>query len=87
MLAPGVAQRAPAAAVAVSPAEAARLGIREGQRVRLSEAGGPGAAAGSLDVPVVLRDLPDGVAAVTAGLTGDSTLRLPAIVSVKGAGA
>jgi NADH-quinone oxidoreductase subunit G len=78
-LAPGVAQRTPRPYLAVSAAEARRLGLREGQAVRVTpEQGAP------MELPLVIRELPAGVAAIPFGLPGAPGLPLPSWARLTG---
>ncbi len=81
MLSPGVAERSPKAYIALSAAEAERRGLGEGQTVRVTTEGGVG-----LDLSVVIRPFPAGVAAAPYGLPGLSGLQLPARVRIERGG-
>ena len=76
-LAPGVASRVAPASLALSRAECEKHGLREGGRARIALDGGE-----PVDLLVVVKDLPAGVASVTAGLAGAPALGLPAYAAV-----
>jgi NADH-quinone oxidoreductase subunit G len=78
-LAPGVAERSAKPCVALSAAEAGRLGLVEGQAVTVSPDGGE-----AVELPLVIRELPAGVAAVPFGLAGAPHLDLPAWARITG---
>ncbi len=80
-LAPGVAMRAPRPYVALSKGESEKRGLAEGAHVRLlTEAGA------SVDLPVLIADIPAGVALVPEGVDGNTALRLPVTARLEKAG-
>ena len=72
VLSPGVAQRAPRPYIALSRADADRLGLTEGQTARVAAEKGA-----SMELPVVIRELPSGLASLPFGLKGLPEIRLP----------
>jgi NADH-quinone oxidoreductase subunit G len=80
-MAPGVAARAPRPYVALSKADSESRGLAEGARVRLLTEGGA-----SIDLPVLIADLPAGVALVPEGIDGNTSLRLPGTARIEKAG-
>ena len=78
----GIASRTPAASIALSPADAAALGLSEGQQVRLSIEN-DGKESG-VTLTLTLRDLPAGVASVPWGVPGMPIRNLPAVARVTG---
>jgi NADH-quinone oxidoreductase subunit G len=73
-LAPAVAQRAGEASVAVSAADAERLGLAPGGLAKLTF----GEGGGGYTLKVIVRDMPQGLAAVSVGLAGAPALYAPA---------
>jgi NADH-quinone oxidoreductase subunit G len=71
-LAPGIASRAAPASVSLSRAECEKRGLRDGGMVRLSVEGSEPA-----DLAVLVREMPDGIASVAAGVPGMPVLPLP----------
>jgi NADH-quinone oxidoreductase subunit G len=74
--APGIAQRTRPSSLLLSSSAAGRLGLTEGQTARITMETGA-----TLDLPVRLGNLPDGVASVVSGLPG-VPVGLPARVRV-----
>jgi NADH-quinone oxidoreductase subunit G len=70
-LAPGIASRTAAASVSMSRAECEKRGLRDGAMVRISLDG-----ADPAELPVLVRDMPDGIASVPAGAPGMPVLPL-----------
>jgi NADH-quinone oxidoreductase subunit G len=81
VLSPGVAERSPKACIALSPAEAERRSLGEGQTVHVTTESGVG-----LDLTVVIRPLPEGVGAAPYGVPGLTGLQLPARVRIERGG-
>ncbi|MGA2477531.1 MAG: NADH-quinone oxidoreductase subunit NuoG [Spirochaetia bacterium] len=81
VLAPGVAERSPRPYIALSRAEAERLGLREGQAVRVSPENGT-----QVELPLVIREMAAGVATIPFGLAGAPQLSLPAWARLAGGG-
>ncbi|MGA2764601.1 MAG: NADH-quinone oxidoreductase subunit NuoG [Spirochaetia bacterium] len=85
VLSRGIASRSPAPYIALCRDDAAALGLKEGQPARvLLQDGKAGAAAVTL--PVVIRDLPAGVASVPWGVPGMPLRELPAMARVSAGG-
>ena len=82
MLAPGVAERSPSPSIALSPGQAEALGLKEGQRARVTTETGA-----VMDLPVIIRPLPAGVAAAPYGSSGLTGIALPALVRIARSGA
>jgi NADH-quinone oxidoreductase subunit G len=78
-MAPGVASRIPPASLALSRAECDRRGLKEGGRARVSVDGGE-----PVDVLVVVKEMPAGVASLTPGAPGTPAVALPAWAAVSG---
>jgi NADH-quinone oxidoreductase subunit G len=76
-LAPGVASRVPPASLALSRAECERLGLKEGGRARVVLDG-----VGPVELLVVVKDMPPGIASVAPGTPGTPVAALPAWASV-----
>jgi len=83
VLSRGIASRTPAPCIAVCAADAAALGLAEGQRAQVAIRDGQGETV-SATLPVVVRDLPPGVASVPWGVPGMPIRELPALVRVTG---
>ena len=79
-MAPGVASRAAPAAVMLSRAECDRLGLRDGGRARVAVDGDE-----PVELRVVVKDMPPGVASVTAGLSSAAVITLPAWAALSAA--
>jgi len=71
-LAPGIASRIAPASVALSAAECRRRGLEEGGMARVSVDGGE-----PVDLRVVVREMPDGVASVAPGTPGLPVMAVP----------
>jgi NADH-quinone oxidoreductase subunit G len=82
ILSRGVAQRVPAVCIAMSSDDARALGLSEGSRARVTPSG-----SGTVELPVVIRSLPAGVASVPWGVPGMPLRALPASARVAGGGA
>jgi NADH-quinone oxidoreductase subunit G len=80
-LSPGVAARSPRPCLVLSRSESERLGLREGQIARVAPEQGT-----AMELAVVIREMPAGVAAVPFGVPGLPPLELPAWVAVTGGG-
>jgi len=76
-LAPGIASRAAPASVALSRAECEKRGLRDGGRARLSLEG-----ALPVDLLVVVKEMPEGIASVAPGSPGMPALPLPGWAAV-----
>jgi NADH-quinone oxidoreductase subunit G len=81
LLSPEVASLSPGPCLMLSRAESERLGLREGQTVRVAPEHGP-----EMELAVVIDELPEGVAAVPYGVPGLPLLGLPTWVRVMGGG-
>jgi NADH-quinone oxidoreductase subunit G len=79
--APGIAQRSQRPSLMLSPSAAGKLGVSAGQVARVTLETGS-----TMELPVLLGNLPDGVASLVAGLPGLPALGLPARIRVQGAG-
>jgi NADH-quinone oxidoreductase subunit G len=77
VLAPGVAERSPGPYVALSSGQAESLGLKEGQSARVTTEAGA-----VMDLTVVIRELPAGVAAAPYGRSGLAGTRFPAMVRI-----
>jgi NADH-quinone oxidoreductase subunit G len=80
-MAPGIASRTAPAFVALSRAECEKRGLLEGDRARVTLDG-----AGSAEVAVLIREMPDGTASIQLGLPGMPVLPLPGWATVTGVG-
>jgi len=83
VLSRGIASRTPAPYVAINKDDAVALGLTEGQQVRVMVENGSADAA-EATLPIVLRDLPRGVATVPWGVPGMTLRTLPALARVSG---
>ena len=79
--APGIVQRSPKASLALSASAAGKIGLSAGQQAKVTLESGV-----TLELPVLVGNLPDGVASIVCGLNGLPALALPARVRVTGAG-
>jgi len=77
VLAPGVAERSPSPYIALSFDQAESLGLKEGQRARVTTEAGA-----VMDMAVIIRALPAGVAAAPSGRSGLAGTPLPVMVRV-----
>ncbi|MGD0725780.1 MAG: NADH-quinone oxidoreductase subunit NuoG [Spirochaetia bacterium] len=81
ILSPGVAERSPNAYIALSRSEAESRGLADGQTARVTTEEGA-----MMDLTVVIRQLPAGVAAAPWGRSGLTGTQLPARVRIAGGG-
>jgi NADH-quinone oxidoreductase subunit G len=77
-VAPGVASRTAPASVAISQADCEKQGLRDGGRVQLLLDGGE-----PVELLVVVKEMPAGVASVAAGVPGMPALALPGWAALK----
>ena len=87
VLSRGVAQRAPRPYIALCSADARALGLAEGQNARVTVVNGSSAKDAAVELPVVIRELPQGIASVPWGVPGMPLRVLPAAARVTGGGA
>ena len=77
VLAPGVAERSPSPYIALSSGQAESLGLKEGQKARVTTEAGA-----AMDLTVTIRQLPPGVAAAPYGRSGLTGTLFPAMVRI-----
>ncbi|HVO38678.1 MAG TPA: NADH-quinone oxidoreductase subunit NuoG [Spirochaetia bacterium] len=87
VLSRGIASRTPAPHVAINKDDAVALGLTEGQQVRVVMEGRGKAGPSEATLPVLLRDLPRGIASVPWGVPGMTLRALPALARVSGGSA
>ena len=85
VLSRGIASRSPAPYIALRRDDAAALGLREGQPARVLLQDGK-AGAFAVTLPVVIRELPAGVASVPWGVPGMPLRELPVMARVSSGG-
>ncbi len=86
VLSRGIGQRAPRPYIALGSADAAALGLSEGQTARVTLTNGSTGESPAVELPVVIRALPRGVASVPWGISGMPLRHLPSAARVTGAG-
>jgi NADH-quinone oxidoreductase subunit G len=79
-LSPGIALRMAPASVALSRTECEKRGLKQGDRVQVTVEG-----ADSVELPVLVREMPEGTASVPIGVPGMPVLSLPGRASVTAA--
>jgi NADH-quinone oxidoreductase subunit G len=80
-LAPGIASRMGAASLALSRSECEKRGLHEGDKARVTVD-----AAEPLELAIVVRQMPDGVASIQVGMPGMPVLPVPGRAVITGAG-
>jgi NADH-quinone oxidoreductase subunit G len=86
VLSRGIAQRAARPYIALCSADVRALGLAEGQRVRVTPVTGAVPKEAPIDLPVVIRKLPQGIATVPWGVPGMLLRVLPAAARITGGG-
>ncbi|MGA2976833.1 MAG: NADH-quinone oxidoreductase subunit NuoG [Spirochaetia bacterium] len=80
-LAPGIASRSAQRCIALSAAEAESRGLRNGQMARVTLEGGL-----TMELAVMVKAMPRGVASLAVGLPGQEAIRLPSWARLSGSG-